>query len=185
MKACIACMMSGVSSKISDVTAPNTTPTTTPASSRRSVCCTPLASASVSSTAATAPTNAAPVNPSLASHCVANGDTPNSAIASATPSDAPEALPSKYGSASGLRNSPCATAPAKPSNAPASQAPTVRGKRISQTISMACGSRCMLATDSKPVLPTVTPSKSKPHDAASSRPNRKTTCWLSRLLIRL
>ena len=95
MNDCMACMMSGVSSKISDVVAPSTTPTTTPASSRRSVCCTPLASSKVSSTAATAPMKAAPVSPMRANALVASGDTPNSIIASATPSDAPEALPSK------------------------------------------------------------------------------------------
>ena len=65
------------------------------ASSRRSVCCTPLASSSVSSTAATAPTKAAPVSPMRANALVASGDTPNSIIASATPSDAPDALPSR------------------------------------------------------------------------------------------
>ena len=95
MKACIACKDSGTSSVISEANAPSTTPTITPASSRRRVCCTPRASSSVSSTAATAPAKAAPVRPRRCSHSVANGLTPNSASTTATPRVAPEALPSR------------------------------------------------------------------------------------------
>ena len=150
MKACIACKESGVNKSTKCVMAPSTTPTTTPASKRRSVCCTPCESASVSSTASTAPANAAPVSPRRTNTLPENTLTvallfimvppsmpappPIAASASATPSDAPEALPSKYGSASGLRNSPCATAPASPNSAPATHAPSVRGRRISHTI---------------------------------------------------
>ena len=117
--------------------APSTTPTITPASSSRSVCCAPRASASVSSTAATAPRKAAPVRPSRTTHCVACAEKPKKVSARATPRPAPEALPSRYGSASGLRNRPCATAPANPSSAPAHHAPSVRGSRISHTICQA------------------------------------------------
>ena len=65
-----------------------------------------MPSTSVSSTAVTAPTNAAPVNPSLTNHCVAKGEMPKLTKRIATPNEAPEALPSKKGSASGLRKSP-------------------------------------------------------------------------------
>ena len=95
MNACMACMISGASIMISELIAPSTTPTITPASNRRKVCCTPRASSSVSSTAATAPAKAAPVRPRRTNHCAANGDTPNKTSASATPSEAPEALPSR------------------------------------------------------------------------------------------
>jgi hypothetical protein len=50
---------------------------------------------------------------------------------SATPKLAPDALPSKYGSANGFLNKPWAKAPANPSKAPAKQAPKVRGNRMS------------------------------------------------------
>ena len=62
-----------------------------------------------------------------------------------TASDAPEAEPSRKGSASGLRNRPCASAPASPSKAPVSQAPSVRGARIWPTIRSPSGpcSSCM------------------------------------------
>ena len=105
----MACSESGDTSKISEVHAPSTTPTTTPASSRRSVCCTPRANASVSSTANTAPAKAAPVSPRRTSQWLEYTDTamaalapptmpappPISASTVATPSDAPEALPSR------------------------------------------------------------------------------------------
>ena len=95
MNDCIACMMSGTNNKIKELTAPSTTPTTTPANSKRKVCCTPCANSSVKSTASKAPTKAAPESPSSASHCVASGDTPHQAMARATPSDAPDALPNR------------------------------------------------------------------------------------------
>ena len=89
------------------------------------------------------------------------------AKASATASAAPEALPSRNGSASGLRNSPCATAPASPSSAPASQAPSVRGRRMSHTICHATASWRARSTLSKPVLPTLAPS-ARPKTASAS-----------------
>ena len=95
MKPCMACKVSGEAMVTRSRPAPSTTPTITPASSRRSVCCTPLASVSVSTTPSTAPAKAAPVRPRRTSHCVANGEVPNKASAKATPSAAPEALPSK------------------------------------------------------------------------------------------
>ena len=95
MKDCIARMMSGEASMMSSFTAPSTTPTTTPASSRRKVCCRPRASSRVSTTAAKAPTKAAPVRPMRTPQAVAAGDRPNRASTTATPSEAPEALPSK------------------------------------------------------------------------------------------
>ena len=125
MKACMACSESGDKSSTMWVMAPSTTPTTTPASSKRSVCCTPRANTSVSITANTAPTKAAPVKPKRTKNSVANGLPPNNANATATPNEAPEALPSKYGSANGLRNNPCANAPANPSKAPAAQGVSV------------------------------------------------------------
>ena len=134
MKPCMACSTCGCSSEINDVTAPSTTPTTTPANNRRSVCCTPRASSSVSTTASTAPTKAAPVRPKPSQAVMAQALPPHKLKYTPTPSDAPEALPSKYGSASGLRNRPCATAPARPSKAPPSHAPKLRGKRMSHTI---------------------------------------------------
>ena len=164
---------------MSELIAPNTTPTTTPANNKRKVCCTPRAKASVKKTATTAPINAAPVSPNRTTHSVANGLTPNTANATATPSEAPEALPSKNGSASGLRNNPCATAPAKPSKAPANQAPKVRGARISQTICAAAGSASCLNISqilSNPVLPTAKPVTSntavKPSKHAPTCPAR-------------
>jgi hypothetical protein len=57
------------------------------------------------------------------------------------------------GSASGLRNSPCATAPARPSSAPASQAPRVRGRRMSHTICQATGSSACAARCQNPCCP--------------------------------
>ncbi|MNX33663.1 hypothetical protein D3C86_638930 [compost metagenome] len=156
--------------------APSTTPTITPASSSRRVCCTPRASVSVSSTAATAPTKAAPVSPRRITHCVLVTEPPNSISASATASDAPEALPSRYGSASGLRNRPCATAPASPSSAPASHAPRVRGRRMSHTICSATGSCRADSRLWKPVLPmprpkssSAAPSTSRPAPSSSTR----------------
>ena len=122
MNACMACSDSGENSSTRCVMAPSTTPTTTPASSRRSVCCTPRESSSVSSTASTAPANAAPVSPRRTQTLLENTLTaiplfimlapsmppapPMAARAMATPSEAPEALPSRKGSASGLRNRP-------------------------------------------------------------------------------
>jgi len=146
------------------------------------VCCTPLANNKVNKTAKTAPAKAAPVKPSRTQTLLENTLTatplfimlpkpsmpplPSAANASATPKEAPEALPNKNGSASGLRNKPCATAPASPSRAPAAHAPSVRGKRISQTIccamAVAAGSACGFSKGcskfSKPVLPTPMPS---------------------------
>ena len=95
VKACMACRMSGEDSSTRSRSEPSTTPTITPASSRRSVCCTPRAKTSVSTTAPAAPRKAMPVMPMRASHCAAIGDTPNKAMATAPPSAAPEALPSR------------------------------------------------------------------------------------------
>ena len=102
---------SGENSSTSEVTAPSTTPTMTPASNRRSVCCTPRAKDRVSITASTAPAKAAPVRPRRTQTLLENTlaatlaslttlepsmpALPMLASASATPSDAPEALPSK------------------------------------------------------------------------------------------
>jgi hypothetical protein len=101
-----------------------------------------LASSKVSNTANQAPTNAQPVRPKRQAHCAAIEASADhckpphkpSIKAIVTPNVAPDALPSKYGSAKGLRNKPCAKAPAKPSKAPANQAPKVRGNRISCTM---------------------------------------------------
>ncbi len=162
------CKNSGRASINSSLAAPRTTPTMTPASSRRSVCCTPLASSSVNNTPATAPAKAPKVTPSFAINSVASGDTPNNTRLRATPSEAPEALPNRYGSASGLRNRPWATAPAKPSKAPATQAPSVRGRRMSHTICHATGSLTARNTLSNPVLPTPAPNTSKAMASASN-----------------
>ena len=77
--------------------------------------------------AAIAPTNAA-------SGSTAGRVTPPSAIARTAASDAPAEVPVTYGSASGLRNSPCKSAPATPSAPPISAAATTRGTRRSRTM---------------------------------------------------
>ena len=201
MKACMACSDSGENSSTRCVMAPSTTPTTTPASSRRSVCCTPRESSSVSSTANTAPRKAAPVRPRRTQALLENTLTapppfimlapsmpappPIAASASATPSEAPEALPSKNGSASGLRNRPCATAPARPSKAPAPQAPRVRGRRMSHTIccamAVAAGSMSGWSKGpirfSKPALPTQTPSTASASAASSKATTSQDARW--------
>ena len=195
MKACMACKESGENNNTICVKAPSTTPTTTPASNKRSVCCTPLANSKVNKTAKTAPPNAAPVKPSRTQTLLEKTLTatplfimlpkpnmpppPSAASASATPNEAPEALPNKNGSAKGLRNKPCATAPASPSKAPAAQAPRVRGKRISKTIccamavadGSACGCNKGCSKFSKPVLPTPMPSNVKTKANTSSAAN--------------
>ena len=104
------------------------------ASSKRTVCAVPRASVSVSDTPPSAPRKAAPIRPrrdtasavARPMACPVSAQPPST---STTPSDAPEAEPSRYGSASGLRNSPCAMAPASPNSAPTSHAPRVRGAR--------------------------------------------------------
>ncbi len=98
----------------------------------------------------------------------AKGEMPKAARARATASVAPEALPSKNGSAKGLRNSPWAMAPASPSKAPAAKAPRVRGARMSQTICAATGSSSMCHTDSSPELPTPSPITASTTDATTS-----------------
>jgi len=66
------------------------------------------------------------------------------------------------------RNSPCATAPASPSSAPASQAPMVRGRRMSQRIWRATGSASGPQAKPMPVLPTPEPRASSSALAATS-----------------
>ena len=155
-KPCMPCNTSGRNKVMRDDTAPSTTPTITPANNKRKLCCTPRANTSVSTTANTAPPNAMPVSPTCSHNPVATLG-PNSANPSATPSDAPEALPNKYGSAKGLRNKPCASAPASPNKAPPTQAPTERGKRMSHTICHDSGSCHSVHTRDSPVLPTALP----------------------------
>ena len=166
-KACLPRKASGAALVTRSLTADSTTPTTTPASSSRVVCCAPRAKVSVSSTPSSAPANAALTRPmrAMASAVARLIAWPLSALAastSTTPSDAPEAEPSRYGSASGLRNRPCATAPASPSSAPVSQAPNVRGARIWPTMSPPSGPFqvcCNWASD-QPSLPAARPAAS-------------------------
>ncbi|MPN12665.1 hypothetical protein SDC9_159984 [bioreactor metagenome] len=115
--------------------------------------------------------------PMRASSPADTGATPSHAMASAPPSVAPDALPSRYGSASGLRNSPCATAPASPSKAPAIHAPMVRGKRISVTICRAMGSSRSRIRLSNPVLPTAAPTAISSRLASSSANISQTARW--------
>ena len=122
----------------------------------------------VKETASIAPKKAAPLSPSLNNQDEPSSVDPNAVIMKATPSDAPEALPSKYGSARGFLNSPCASAPDKPSSAPASQAPRVRGKRISQIICKPLGSWRVAGVISKPELPMAQPKPTKITDNTQS-----------------
>jgi hypothetical protein len=55
---------------------------------------------------------------------------PNQAKPTTTASEAPMLIPSTPGSASGLRVTPCMTAPERPSAAPTTTARTVRGIRL-------------------------------------------------------
>ena len=158
MKPCMACKTWGCNKLSQLLRAPSTTPTITPASKSRKVCCTPRDRATVSSTAPKAPTKAAPVGPS--GDCASDAPAPTRLSQIHTASVAPEALPSKKGSASGLRNSPCARAPARPNRAPASQAPTERGSRISRTICQAASSLQAWLSACQPVLPAPAPSSS-------------------------
>ena len=64
---------------------------------------------------------------------VANVPTPV-AMTAIVPSVAPLDKPIRVGSASGLRNIPCAIEPAIPSPAPIMIAPSARGKRSCQTV---------------------------------------------------
>ena len=57
-------------------------------------------------------------------------NSPNQAIPATTASDAPMLIPRTPGSASGLRVTPCMTAPESPSAAPTTAARTVRGIRL-------------------------------------------------------
>src|SRR5699024_11830296 len=57
-----------------------------------------------------------------------------STVTSTTPTPAPEETPSRYGSASGLRVTACATAPAIASAAPTRAAVSARGSRDSTTM---------------------------------------------------
>ncbi len=57
-------------------------------------------------------------------------DSPKNAMPMTTASDAPMLTPRMPGSASGLRVTPCITAPDSPSAAPTSTASTVRGIRL-------------------------------------------------------
>ena len=78
--------------------------------------------------------------PSLLAHASPPTETSAATRLMVTPSAAPEAVPSRYGSARGLRNTPCAIPPARPSKAPANQAPTLRGRRICQSTTLDCAS---------------------------------------------
>jgi hypothetical protein len=145
---CITCIAWGDNKTINEVAAPSTTPTTTPDNNKRSELDTPRANVKVNNTAKMAPQKADPVKPNRINQSeekILPAPTERIMLASiatcvipvtkaATPNEAPLADPNKYGSANGLRNKPCATAPANPSNAPAAQAPTLRGKRICHTI---------------------------------------------------
>ena len=59
----------------------------------------------------------------------------------AAPSAAPDAVPSTYGSASGLRRSPWKVAPATARPAPTTSAVRTRGRRSSRTIVSAAGAQ--------------------------------------------
>ena len=77
--------------------------------------------------AASAPRNAAIIGAySITSAGSESGRTTHSATASA----APLLIPSRPGSASGLRNSPCITQPASASEPPIASASSTRGRRI-------------------------------------------------------
>src|SRR5687767_4405137 len=58
----------------------------------------------------------------------------SSTMASAPARPAPDATPSRYGSAKGFRNTPWYAAPLKASEAPTAPASSTRGTLISQTI---------------------------------------------------
>lgn len=69
--------------------------------------------------------------PAIATQMYPTGEeSPKNATAVTTASDAPMLTPRMPGSASGLRVTPCITAPARPSAAPISTASTVRGIRL-------------------------------------------------------
>ena len=74
---------------------------------------------------------AATAAPTIATQMNAAGEaSPKNAMPVTTNSDAPVVTPRMPGSASGLRVTPCMTAPARPSAAPTIIASTVRGTRL-------------------------------------------------------
>ena len=100
--------------------------------------------ASVRRTGLSCPPPALPVNattsvaasaPHSASARICSGSlTPHSAAPSTMAKLAPEFTPNRPGSASGLRVSVCISAPASPSDSPATMPARVRGRRASSTI---------------------------------------------------
>ena len=114
-----------------ETAAPHACPTATPASTARVAVIRPPtpASASVASSATSAPANAATGSGTA---------TPSTSTATA-PSEAPEEMPSRYGSASGLRVTACSTTPQSASPAPTSTAVSARGARPCQMIASRIG----------------------------------------------
>ena len=90
-----------------------------------------------------------------------------------TPSAAPEAVPSKYGSASGFLNTPCAIAPARPNIAPANHAPRVRGRRMSYSTTRNCASPDLI--QSKEVCRFDVPISRPPSESTTVMPRQQAT----------
>lgn len=107
-------------------------PMPTPASTSRSGENAPprRAISHTSAKVASAPAKAAPEVPSPSTPPVPSPST----SAPTAPSEAPEEIPSRYGSASGLRTSACTAVPTRPSPAPTTAASRARGSRSCHTI---------------------------------------------------
>jgi hypothetical protein len=144
----MACSESGDTSKITRSHAAQHHAHHHAASSRRSVCCTPRASSSVSSTASTAPTKAAPVSPSGQPLRIPHGH------GRAGPPTMPPAAHERHGhpqrcargAAQQVRvgqrvaKQPLRHGARQAQQRPGGQAPRVRGRRMSHTICQAMGS---------------------------------------------
>ena len=110
-------------------------PTITPASSRRSVCCTPRARPSVSSTASTAPTKAAPVSAQPRDPAAGRRRDAQRHQQQRHAEVGARGAAQQVGVGQRIAKQPLRQRAARgPSSAPASQAPSVRGRRMSRTI---------------------------------------------------
>src|SRR6188472_4768012 len=97
----------------------------------------------------------APANAATGSTCLPASASGRYAIESVAPSPAPAATPRRYGSASGLWNTPWYVAPAIASIPPTSPASRTRGTRRSQTIDSCVAS----SGDVTPGMPSFSPSE--------------------------
>ena len=98
-----------------------------------------VASTYTKALAARPPANAPAATTDKPNHCAyAPAEAPNT-IARLAPSEAPLVTPMMDGSASGLRNRPCMTAPDKASTAPTTKVSAVRGARSSHSTTIGSG----------------------------------------------